>query len=303
VLEIRLLRYFTAVAEDGSFTTAARRLHVSQPALSQQIRVLERSLGAPLFVRSIAPVRLTPAGEQLLPQAYRVLRAAHDAEDAVRMHSAARTGRLRIGVVIGGFYDMLHPVLSELRESVPDARFPVVQMFGRDQLAALRRGDIDVSLYRRTHDEDIADLAVRPLREDLMIAAVREGHPALKSGRVRLADLARERFVSFRRSSMPLVYDRCLAACHDAGFTPDIQEHCDEPLALALAVVSGAVALSGAGMAVRFPGVVYALVEPEISTTDISVVWHHENTNPLLPDFVNRIEAHSGDQVGFWSRA
>jgi DNA-binding transcriptional LysR family regulator len=198
---------------------------------------------------------------------------------------------------------MLFPVLSELRESVPDARFPVVQIFGRDQLAALRRGDIDVSLYRRTHEEDIADLAVRPLRDDLMIAAVREGHPALKSGRVRLAELAGERFVSFRRSSMPLVYDRCLTACHDAGFTPDIQEHCDEPLALALAVVSGAVALSGAGMAVRFPGVVYALVEPEIPTTDISVVWHQENTNPLLPDFVKRIEAHSGDQVGFWSRA
>jgi DNA-binding transcriptional LysR family regulator len=293
VLDIRLLRYFAAVAEDGSFTSAARRLHVSQPALSQQIKVLERGLGVPLFVRTCTPVRLTPAGEQLLMHAYRVLRAADDATDAVRRYGAAHTGRLRVGVVIGGLYGILYPVLSGLREAVPDARFPVVQLGSPEQLTAVRRGDVDVALYRRTNQEKTRDLVVRPLRDDLMIAMLRTGHPAVTdSGRVRLADLAGERFVSFRRQSMPLVYDRCLQACHAAGFTPDIQDHCDDPLTLALAVVSGAAALTGAGMAVRFPGVVYALVEPDAPITQIAAVWHPDNANPLLPGFIDRVMAH-----------
>jgi DNA-binding transcriptional LysR family regulator len=295
LIDIRLLRYFSAVAEDGSFTTAARRLHISQPALSQQIKMLERGLGVALFIRSRTPVRLTPAGEQLLGHAYRVLRAADDAEEAVRSYSAARTGRLRVGVVSGGLYDILHPVLSSLREDVPDARFPVVQLGSPDQLTAVRRGDVDVALYRRTHDEPFADLVVKPLRDDLLIAALRAGHPAGgEDGLVRLADLADERFVSFRRQRMPLVYDRCTAACHAAGFTPDIQEHIDDPLALALAVIAGAVALSGAGMAVRFPGVFYALAEPITSIAEIAAVWHPDNDNPLLPGFVARLLAHRG---------
>jgi DNA-binding transcriptional LysR family regulator len=298
-MDIRQLRYFSAVAEDGSFTTAARRLHVSQPALSQQIKVLERGLGVPLLVRSCTPVRLTPAGEQLLRHAYRVMRAADDAEDAVRSYGTARTGRLRVGVVVAGLYDILHPVLSELREKVPDARFPVVQLGSPDQLTAVRRGDVDVVLYRRTHEEPESDLVMKPLRDDLLIAALRAGHPAVGEGdRVRLADLAGERFVSFRRQRMPLVYDRCLAACHAAGFTPDIQDHVDDPLALALAVVSGAVALSGAGMAVRFPGVVYALTEPQTVITEIAAVWHPDNANPLLPVFIARLLARRGDPPG-----
>jgi len=131
-----------------------------------------------------------------------------------------------------------------------------------------------------------------PLRADRLIALVPNGHPAYRDGAVELADLAGERFASFRRIWMPRVYDLCLAACHTAGFVPDIREYCDNPMTLALAVVGGAVALSGDGMSGRYPGVHYALTTPATYIADISAVWRPDSDNPLLPLFVSRVVEH-----------
>ncbi|GAA2049618.1 LysR family transcriptional regulator [Catenulispora yoronensis] len=304
MFEVRLLRSFATIADHGSFTAAARALHLSQPALSQQIKALEHSVRTPLFVRSTTPVRLTPAGEALLRQAYRVLRAVDDAEDAMLGFAAARTGRLRVGVVAGGLYDILHPVLRDLLSALPDARFDVRRFWPQDQLAAVRRDDVDVCVYLRTTEDSEDDLRVLPLRDDHLIAILPEGHPAIRpDGTVRLADLAGERFASFRRRWMPVFYDRCLAACHAAGFMPNILEHCEDPMTMALAVCGGAAALSGAGMASRYPGLVYAPVEPRIAITEIAAVWQPDNENPLLPVFTDRVVAHCGDPVDYWRDA
>lgn len=301
MIEVRLLRSFAVVAELGSFTEAARRLHVSQPALSQQIKALERQLHTPLFVRAGGPTRPTPAGEQLLRHAHRVLTAVDDAADAMMGLATARTGRLRVGVVIGGFWDILHPVLRALSTTIPEARFRVRQISSQDQLAALRRGDVEVAIYRRTAEESVDGLVITPLRGDPLIAVVAEDHPALRpDGTIRLADLAGERFVAFRRVRMPLTYDRCLQACHEAGFTPNIAEHCEEPLTMALAVAGGAVSLTGAGTAGRLPGLAYAPVTPTTSIAEVSLAWREEADNPLLPIFAAEVIARCGDPVAYW---
>lgn len=301
MFEVRLLRSFATIADHGSFTAAARALHLSQPALSQQIKVLEHAVRTPLFVRSTTPVRLTPAGEELLRQAYRVLSAVDDAEDAMLGFATAHAGRLRVGVVAGGLYDILHPVLRHMSAAFPAARFPVRRFWPQDQLPAVRREDVDICLYLRTSEESESDLQVMPLRDDHMIALLPSGHPAVRAdGSVHLPDLAGERFTAFRRRWMPIPYDRCLAACHAAGFTPDIAEHCEDPLTMALAVCGGAVALSGAGMAGRYPGLVYAPVEPRTAFTEIAAVWQPGNSNPLLPAFVERVAALCGDPLSYW---
>lgn len=301
MIEVRLLRSFAVIAELGSFTEAARHLHVSQPALSQEIKALEHQLRTPLFVRSAGPTRPTPAGEQLLRHALRVLAAVDDASDAMLGLASARTGRLRVGVVVGGFWDILHPTLRALAAIVPEARFRIRQIPSQDQLAAVRRGDVEVALYRRIAEEPEDGLVITPLRGDPLIAVVAADHPALRpDGTLRLADLAGERFVAFRRVWMPLTYDRCLQACHDAGFTPDIAEHCEDPLTMAFAVAGGAVALTGAGMAGRYPGLAYPPVTPARSIAEVSLAWRHDADNPLLPVFAEQVLAHCGDPVRYW---
>ena len=293
-MEIRLLRYFVALAEERSFTAAARRLHLSQPALSQQIQLWERRLATTLVDRSVQPLRLTPAGEHLLTGAYRLL-AAHDSlEQSVRAIGSGRAGgELRIGFVYGGLYDLLVAALRTLHAEHPGALLPTRQLGGDGQLAALRADQVDVVLYRRTHPESLDGLEQRHLFDDNLLAALPAGHPAGRTGRVRLADLAGEPFALLRRSEMPLVFHQCVQACRDAGFDPYPITEYDEPLSLALAVGSGTagVGLSGSGMANRYAGIDYLPVEPTVTISEISAVWNPGSRNGLLRPFLDALDA------------
>lgn len=292
-MDIRLLRYFVALAEDRSFTAAARRLHVSQPALSQQMLLWERRLNTILVDRSVQPLKLTPAGEHLLTGAYRLLRAHEELEQGVRAIGSGRAGgELRIGFVYGGLYGLLVRALQVLRVEYPGALLPTCQLGGDGQLAALRADQVDVVLYRRTHPESLDGLASQHLFHDWLIAALPAGHPAGTSGRVRLADLADEPFALLRRKAMPLVFHLCVQACRDAGFDPYPITEYDDPLSLALAVGSGdGIGLSGMGMANRYAGIDYLPVEPAVSISQISAVWNPSCRNALLPPFLAALQA------------
>jgi DNA-binding transcriptional LysR family regulator len=291
-MDIRLLRYFIALAEERSFTAAARRLHLSQPALSQQILLWERRLSTTLVDRSVQPLKLTPAGEHLLTGAYRLIAAHDELEQGVRAIGAGRAGgELRIGLVYGGLYELLVQALRALRAEHPGVLLPTQLFAGNSQLAALRADEVDVILYRRTHPESLDGLATRHLFHDWLIAALPAGHPAGASGRVRLTDLAGEPFALLRRNAMPLVFDRCVQACRDTGFDPYPITEYDEPLGLALAVGSGnGVGLSGIGMSNRYTGIDYLPVEPAVSIAEISAVWNPNCRNALLPPFLAALQ-------------
>ena len=290
-MDLRLLRYFVAVAEERNFTTAARRLNLSQPALSQQIKLLEHGLGALLIDRSAQPLRLTPAGTELLTGAYRVLLCAEDVERAVRASGTGNAGTLRIGTAWGGLYDMLLPALNTLRATRPGVHLPVTQVAGLNQLAALRRDELDVVLHRHTHKESFDGVERKVLFDDPLIALLPPGHPAGRSGRVRLADLADERFVMIGRHAKPLAFDRCVQLCREAGFEMDVVAEVDEPMGLALAVGSASVvSLSGAGMANRYAGVDYLPVEPTVGIAQVSAMWLPTCRNALLEPFLDALD-------------
>jgi DNA-binding transcriptional LysR family regulator len=174
----------------------------------------------------------------------------------------------------------------------PGALLPTRQLGGDGQLAALRADQVDVVLYRRTHPESLDGLARRHLFDDHLIAALPAGHPAGRSGRVRLAELSGEPFALLRRAAMPLVFHLCVQACRDAGFDPNPVTEYDDPLSLALAVGSGdGVGLSGMGMANRYAGIDYLPVEPTVSIAEISAVWSPNNRNALLAPFLAALDA------------
>ncbi|MFD9890200.1 LysR family transcriptional regulator [Amycolatopsis sp. NPDC059027] len=149
MVELRRLRYFLAVAEEGGFTRAAARLHVSQPGLSQQIRALERDVGGPLFERLPGGVRLTPAGHAMLEPARRAMAAVADGLLVARDLAGGASGSLRVGMIYGAAGAVTQPILSAFAKAFPDVRlnFRAELPVGR-AYSALLEDEVDVAFTR-----------------------------------------------------------------------------------------------------------------------------------------------------------
>jgi DNA-binding transcriptional LysR family regulator len=147
-VDLRRLRHFSELAETLSFRDAARRVHLTQPALTRSIAALEHQLGVQLFERDKRHVALTPAGERLLGPARELLRDA-DALTRTAGELAAEAGpELRVGLYGGGLSELAPAIVAAFAERHPDVRLHVEQARDGDDIAALRRGDIDVALVR-----------------------------------------------------------------------------------------------------------------------------------------------------------
>ncbi|MEU8263471.1 LysR family transcriptional regulator [Micromonospora sp. NPDC048999] len=154
MVELRHLRYFLAVAEELSFTRAAALLHVSQPTLSQQIRALEKSIGAPLFHRGPGGPRLTPAGNALLEPAQRAVVEVIDGIRAVRDTVRSRAGTLRVGFSHGGAGKLTPSILGACRRAIPDVRLVFRELPVGGLYHGLREDRLDIALTRLPLDSE-----------------------------------------------------------------------------------------------------------------------------------------------------
>ncbi|GAA3510686.1 LysR family transcriptional regulator [Actinocatenispora rupis] len=212
-MELRQLGHFVAAAEELHFTRAARRAHVVQSSLSSSIRALERELGGDLFVRTSRQVRLTAAGEALLPAARAALAAAQDGRDAVAGVRGVLGGRLTIGVL-----QTLGPVdLSALLARFHRRHPGVLLRLRNDNAPRLARdvvrGESDLAFV--DHPVDTRGLREIPLGAEDLILAVPRGDPLATRRTVRLGALAGHDFVEYRPESA--LRRRIDAACADAG--------------------------------------------------------------------------------------
>ena len=258
-MEIRELRAFTAVAEEGSLSAAARRLHLSQSALSQTIQSLERQLGVQLLLRSSTGVTTTGAGATLVREA-RALLAQHDrAVAAVTGLAAPGRGTLRVGVPLELPPDLLPGVLADLSAACPQTRVYLRHASSSAQLAALRAGELDVALVRERPADPGYD-AVLAVEEALgvLLATARAAEVASQES-VRLEQLGGLDWVDFPRSDSPAWYDQVAAILRSHGITVPSQPP-DGDASLIAEVKLGAVrtgrafALAPPGWAQPLPG-------------------------------------------------
>ncbi|MFI1972163.1 LysR family transcriptional regulator [Streptomyces cinnamoneus] len=190
-MDLRALRCFVAVAEEGHFGRAATRLRLAQPPLSRRIRELEADLGCRLFDRIPTGARLTPAGEVLLAEARDLLERAERARERVRGAEAGRV--LVLGTVAGAGLEFGSAALAALRRDRPGVRVRLREAPVTDPTAGLREGRVDLALTRLPFD--ISGLTVRPLGEEPVVAAVPADDPLAGHPSLRVADLAgRPRF-------------------------------------------------------------------------------------------------------------
>lgn len=218
-MELRQLRYFVTVAEELHFGRAAERLLIGQPAVSQQIRRLERELKVDLFDRTPRLVRLTTAGEVFLPAARAVLAAEDSARAVAADLAAGRLGVLRLGSITG-LGERLDRILDAFEQHAPTLRVELVALPVKERLAHLADGRLDAAFVRGALLPEPAELRRIPLWQDELVAAVPAGHPLAGQPSVRLADLAELPLRLTARRNHPALVDLVLGGCRQAGFEP-----------------------------------------------------------------------------------
>jgi DNA-binding transcriptional LysR family regulator len=216
-VSLRQLEYFVAVVDDGSFTTAAARLHVSQPGLSHQIQALERQLGGPLLERLSRGVRLTPAGRTMLPHARASLAHAERARTAALRASGIDAGELHVGTLFSISVGILPTALRAWRARYPDVQVRLVEFRRSDDLiAAMQAGQADVAVGPTPTDwaGPVRDIGA----EEFVVVASPETVLPGTPPTVRISDLADQQWVHYTPPSG--LADVLEAACAQAGFQP-----------------------------------------------------------------------------------
>ena len=287
-MELRHLRYFSAVAELGSFTAAARRLHVAQSSVSEQIADLEHELGAPLLDRTGRQVRLTPMGTVFLEEARHTLSAADRAVEVTQRSMRGETGTLSIGFFVGGVGSFFPRLIREYRRRHPGIRLSLLEMPAVQQTQALEQGRLDVGLTRPPDAAAERVLASELLFRDPVVVAVRPEH-RFAGRNVSVAELGEEHLVLAERAANPLLFDSVLALCAAAGIAPTIANTSTTWSGVLTLVEAGeGVAMVPAGTrSLRSRGVVFCRLAPETLSLGLSVVWNPRRVGPALEAFLH----------------
>jgi len=239
-MELRHLRYFVAVAEEGHVTRAAERLGMQQPPLSQQIRALEREVGAQLFRRKPRGMELTAAGRAFLGDAQAILAQVEHAFATTRRTARGEEGRIGVGFTSSApFHPFVPRVIRAFREGSPLVALSLEESGTGELVEALRDEKLD-AVFIRSSAVDLSDLAVHRLMDEEMIAALPAGHSlAGKNSMIALAALSNEPFVLYRRPAGPGFYDAIITACRDAGFNPAVAQEAPRILSTLNLVAAG----------------------------------------------------------------
>ena len=200
-MNLTRLRYFTMLATELHFGRAAERLHIAQPPLSQQIRLLEKEVGSALFDRTTRRVELTTAGRMLLPRAERLVADAEAAERLMAEYQAGGTGVLRLGFVDSASYEVMPRFLRAYRERWPGVRFELLTMSSDTQSSALAAGELDLGIARARGNE--AGMTHTMILEEQLYLAVSASHRLAGRGSTTLSQLEGESFIGFTRTQSP----------------------------------------------------------------------------------------------------
>ncbi|MEM8707000.1 MAG: LysR family transcriptional regulator [Actinomycetota bacterium] len=257
---LRRLDAFVAVAEELHFGRAAERLHIAQPALSQQVRQLENDLGLALLERTTRRVTLTADGAAFLPHARQLLVSAQGVARAAEELRVGARGRLRLGFVDSTAFEFVPRFLGRFRAAWPDADVELLTMSSDEQARALVDGEIDLGVARTVPVRPVVDSAV--LGHDRFMLAVPGDHPVADQQTVSLRRLFDDTFVGFSRTSSPSLHAevRSLLAGHGVAYDPAI-EATEYTTIVGLVAAGAGVALVPAGVRrLQLPNVAYVKV-------------------------------------------
>ena len=237
-MELRLLRYFVAVAEELNFTRAAERLHIAQPSLSQQVRQLEAEIGAPLFLRDKHRLELTEAGRIFLRESRNILNYTNHAISVTRQAARAEAGLITIAMVPGPEGKMFSRVLSSLLIKHPEVQIVLRSLTSPEQVLALESREINVGLLRGPIDNP--DSACEVIDREDVVAVLPADHALARQNPVSLAALlAALPLIQVSRTTAPTVHDTIKQVAESAGVPTHQRLEAESVTAILSAVASG----------------------------------------------------------------
>jgi LysR family hca operon transcriptional activator len=289
-MELRHLRYFIAIAEEGSLSVAAeKRLHTAQPSLSRQMRDLEIELGVTLMERRARGIELTAAGRVFLDHARLALLQVEAAVDATRK-AARPTKALVVGFLTGYELEWLPALMRILRESLPTMEVTILSQPSPDLSEGLMRGQIDVAFLRS--EKRSKGLIYRLLTNEPLIAVMPADHPLAAVATVRPQDLAGVTLIGVPTSNAPGLRQVTDAYAKQIGvdLTPD---HEALNLAMAMSLIAST---KGVGLLPLYarnflpPAVVTRPLAGVPPMIDLSLGYNSANKSPLLETLLSRVD-------------
>ncbi len=286
-MELRTLRYFQAVAEELSFSKAAKTLRVAQPALSRAVKELESSLGAQLLERTKRSVRLTPAGAVLLREAGLLLGLSEEAIRKVQRTARGQEGELRLGYIGPPTYPFLSPLLQEFRRRHPRVTVQLEERTPERVWEMVSKDRLDVGLTRPVAAAERIGLQTLLLRREPMCAALPARHPLAGVKRLAWKALAPLPLVTLARREGVGLYDSVMRGCHEAGFDPRLA-HTPSIVGTVLTYVE-----AGAGIGIvpesvevlnAGKNIVFKPLHP-LQTIELVMVWNEAQNNPAAHAF------------------
>ncbi|WP_213771956.1 LysR family transcriptional regulator [Bradyrhizobium sp. dw_78] len=288
-MELRHLRYFVAVAEEGSLTVAAEhRLHTSQPSLSRQIRDLEYEVGVPLLTRSVHGVELTAAGKAFLDHARLALVQVEAAREAARRAAQPEKPGFALGFLTGQEMDWLPEAMHILRDELPNIDVTVTSAYSPNLAEALARGKLDLAFMRR--EADAPDLIFKTVTREPLVVVLPSDHRLTARDSIDISEIAGQPFINVSKTapSLRAVIDGYIQRT-GLKITP---AHEADNLAMAISLVAST---RGVALLPRYAqnflpwSVVSRPIEGDAPTIDLVVGYHTANTSPTLRLFLSRI--------------
>jgi DNA-binding transcriptional LysR family regulator len=281
-IDLRHLRYFVAVAEEGHITRAAERLGMQQPPLSQQIRAIERELDVQLFLRRPRGVVLTEAGRAFLKEARATLAHLDHALETTRRTARGEQGRLSLGMTpTAPFHPLVPRTVREFRENFPRVLVTLEEALSDGLLERLRAERMDVAFIRNTVT-DPSGLVITPLLDEIMVAALPSGHVLALGGDevpLEVASLAGEVFILIGPPGSG-IHDRTVAACQAAGFNPRVGQVAPR--------ITSTLGLIAAGLGV-------SMVPTSMRRMAMDGVTYRPLTGPMEPRAILSLASRRGD--------
>lgn len=290
MFELSQLRCFVAVAEELHFGRAAARLNMTQPPLSRQIQLLERSLNAPLLDRTSRSVRMTPAGRTFLVEARRILKLSENAALNAWRVAAGERGTLSIGFTAAAGYDFVPRLVRMTRQHMPEVVLALKEMVSADQREGLLTGRLDVGLFRPPIDR--REFAHLRLVEEPLVGAITSDDSLAHKVRLKLNDFDNLPFIMYSTEGASYFHDLVATIFSRSGVSPDYVQYVTQIHSI-LALVSaglGVAIVPAAAQNLHFEGVTFRPIQttPE-KPVELYLVWRKDNDNPILSQFLELI--------------
>jgi DNA-binding transcriptional LysR family regulator len=296
-MDLRDMRHFLVVAEEGHIGRAAARLHLSQPPLTRHIQALEDKIGARLFVRTPKGVTLTEAGRALLEEVPNLLALAQRAAERARLAGQGLIGRLDVGLFGSGVLDVIPRMLARFHQARPEVKIVLHNLTKDAQLQALRERRITIGFNRLVPQEP--DITVETVMREPLMVAIQATHPLAVRPSLGLPDLADVPLILYPNVPMRGLAQEVTDAFHAEGVSLKVEQEVEDAVT-AIALVSvgfGAAITTRSASNLRLPGVVFRpLRSLRLKDLELSCLYRRGDASPVLHAFLDVVHEFARDQ-------